>query len=155
MSTFINLLEVVYPVGTIYQSWSSTSPATIFGGTWTQIESTFLYPNTSSGTTGGSSKHDHHWFLGWLEWYGTHPSFENGDSTVCFESNNKVYGSGDRKDYVVKREKSSSKWNHTNAIANPSLGSATQPASAMMECATTDTSTLPPYVTCYCWRRTA
>ena len=31
-----------YPVGSIYMSYSSTSPASIFGGKWTQIKDRFL-----------------------------------------------------------------------------------------------------------------
>ena len=154
MSTFINLLEVVYPVGSYYITTSSTSPAAFFGGTWEQIEDQFLYNTTVSGSTGGSKTHDHHWFLGWLEWYGTHPSMLNGDSTVCFESSDGPYDVAGRTDYVIQRKKSQSPWDHTNA-APLSSGTASKPPSAMMECATTESSTMPPYITCYCWRRTA
>ena len=38
MSNFVNLLDIVYPVGSIYFSTSSTSPASSVGGTWTQIK---------------------------------------------------------------------------------------------------------------------
>ena len=36
------LLEMVYPVGSVYMSTNSTSPATFLGGTWTQIKGRFL-----------------------------------------------------------------------------------------------------------------
>ena len=45
-----DLVDVVYPVGSIYMSVSSTSPATLFGGTWQKIEGRFLL---ASGTTSG------------------------------------------------------------------------------------------------------
>lgn len=51
-------IDDVYPVGSIYMSVGSTSPATLFGGTWVQIEDTFLLAsgtNYSSGATGGSA----------------------------------------------------------------------------------------------------
>jgi hypothetical protein len=32
--TMASVLDTVYPVGAIYLSVSSTSPATLFGGTW-------------------------------------------------------------------------------------------------------------------------
>lgn len=153
MSTFINLLEIVYPVGTVYQSFNSNSPAAMFGGTWEQIEDQFLYNTTVSGSTGGSKTHDHHWFLGWLEWYGTHPSMCNSDSTICFESSDGPYDVDGRTDYVIQRKKSQSIWGHSHA-ASLSSGTASKPASAMMECATTESSAMPPYITCYCWRRT-
>ncbi len=50
---------LVYPIGSIYMSVNSTSPASIFGGVWVQLQDTFLiaaggtYPN---GSTGGEAK---------------------------------------------------------------------------------------------------
>ena len=46
--------NAAYPIGYIYMSTSSTSPATLFGGSWTQITGRFLYGNTSAGGTGGA-----------------------------------------------------------------------------------------------------
>lgn len=37
-----DLLNLIYPVGSIYMSVNSTSPATLFGGTWEQIKGRFL-----------------------------------------------------------------------------------------------------------------
>lgn len=49
-----------YPVGSIYISTNSTSPATLFGGTWRQIQGRFLLAadNTyKAGSTGGEAMH--------------------------------------------------------------------------------------------------
>ena len=49
-----------FPVGAIYQSYASTSPASLFGGTWTQIQNRFLVGVGSSyaaGATGGEATH--------------------------------------------------------------------------------------------------
>jgi len=43
-----------YPVGSIYMSVNSTSPATIFGGTWERIEGTFLLAATDNGSSGAA-----------------------------------------------------------------------------------------------------
>lgn len=55
------ILEAVYPVGSIYMSVNSTSPATLFGGTWQAIQGKFLlgaYGNTyKAGSTGGEATH--------------------------------------------------------------------------------------------------
>lgn len=55
------VLEAVYPVGSIYMSVNSTSPATLFGGTWEAIQGKFLlgaYGNTyKAGSTGGEATH--------------------------------------------------------------------------------------------------
>lgn len=56
MSNFVNLLDIVYPVNSIYQSMSATSPATSIGGTWTQLN-TFLYGSTTAKQTGGEATH--------------------------------------------------------------------------------------------------
>lgn len=37
MSNWINLLEVVYPIGSIYQSTKTTSSSQSIGGAWKQI----------------------------------------------------------------------------------------------------------------------
>lgn len=49
---FVNLLEIIYPVGALYFSTRNTSPSSIVGGTWTQITSAALRGSTSTGYTG-------------------------------------------------------------------------------------------------------
>lgn len=49
-----------YPVGSIYMSVNSTSPAELFGGTWEQIKDTFLLAcgdTYTAGSTGGEAQH--------------------------------------------------------------------------------------------------
>ncbi|EAX94292.1 hypothetical protein TVAG_057930 [Trichomonas vaginalis G3] len=49
------ILQTIYPVGSIYTSMNSTRPETVLGfGTWTQILERFLYCANSSKETGGS-----------------------------------------------------------------------------------------------------
>ena len=53
-------LDAVYPVGSIYLSTTATNPGALFGGTWEQIEDTFLLAagsTYSAGTTGGEATH--------------------------------------------------------------------------------------------------
>lgn len=61
MATWVNLMDVVYPVGSVYLSISSTSPSSTIGGTWTQIKGAVLAAYgansfASSGNYGGSLK---------------------------------------------------------------------------------------------------
>lgn len=54
------ILEAVYPVGSIYISVNSTSPQTLFGGTWEAIQGKFLLGQSSAhtaGSTGGEETH--------------------------------------------------------------------------------------------------
>lgn len=71
-SAWENAALAAWPVGSIYLAYNHTSPATLFGGTWTRITNAFLWATTSTGTigqTGGEQtvtlteaqmpKHDH------------------------------------------------------------------------------------------------
>lgn len=55
-----SIVDAVYPVGSIYMSVNNTNPGTLFGGTWAQIEDTFLLAagqNFTAGDTGGEASH--------------------------------------------------------------------------------------------------
>ena len=52
------IVDLIYPVGSIYTSVNNTSPETLFGGTWEAIEGKFLLSADTShaaGTSGGSA----------------------------------------------------------------------------------------------------
>ena len=54
------LLDLLHPVGSIYQSTDATSPADLFGGTWEQIKDRFLLAagdSHAAGSTGGEETH--------------------------------------------------------------------------------------------------
>lgn len=53
------MLEI-YPVGSIYMSVNETSPASLFGGTWEQLQDRFLLgagDSYAAGSTGGEATH--------------------------------------------------------------------------------------------------
>ena len=55
-----SLMGSIYPVGSVYISYSHTDPATLFGGTWERITNAFLWPVDEDGTigeTGGERTH--------------------------------------------------------------------------------------------------
>ena len=57
---FAQKMLSIYPVGAIYMSVSSTSPASLFGGTWEQIQNRFLLAagdTYAAGKTGGEATH--------------------------------------------------------------------------------------------------
>lgn len=54
------ILDLLHPVGSIYQSTDSTSPEELFGGTWEQIKDVFLLAagdSYTAGSTGGEATH--------------------------------------------------------------------------------------------------
>ena len=53
---YVNLLEIVYPIGSIYISAVNTSPSTIVGGSWVQItgDACLMASNTTGNV--GSKK---------------------------------------------------------------------------------------------------
>ena len=121
-----------YPVGAIYKSSNSTSPANLFGGTWEQIKDTrFWQPNTSYGNTGGESSHT----LSISEM----PSHSHTiGKCVTIES-----GSYDINTlYYVYRD-----WGKTAWITATTNTGSTGGGKAH--------NNTPLYRTCFCWRRTS
>ena len=55
-----SLVDFIYPVGSIYLSYSHTDPGTLFGGTWARLSNAFLWAvdaNGEIGQTGGEKTH--------------------------------------------------------------------------------------------------
>lgn len=48
-------LDAYYPVNSIYISYSHTSPAELFGGTWHRMQSRFLWGTTTDGNIGATA----------------------------------------------------------------------------------------------------
>lgn len=56
--TMLSIVDLIYPVGSIYMSVNSANPGTLFGGTWQQIKDRFLLSagdTYAAGNTGGSA----------------------------------------------------------------------------------------------------
>ena len=53
--SWINILNVIYPVGSVYCSTTNVSPASSIGGSWTQIENAALRSGDSVGYTGSDT----------------------------------------------------------------------------------------------------
>ena len=116
-----------FPVGYIYMSSNSTSPANIYGGTWSPLtDGRFWRASGSWNGTGGESSHtltvsempSHTHGI----WYDASPS------TITKEATFAVYGWG-RKGWG-------------GHYMDATGGGAAH-------------NNLPPYRTCYCWYRTA
>ena len=58
--TLAEIMLTLYPVGAVYISANSTSPASLFGGTWEEMKGRFLLGRNDShaaGSTGGEENH--------------------------------------------------------------------------------------------------
>lgn len=53
--TSSEVVDLIYPIGSIYLSVSSTSPATLFGGTWDRINGYYLYAGDGGNTAGSNT----------------------------------------------------------------------------------------------------
>lgn len=55
------ILNIIYPIGSVYISVNTTNPSTLFGGGWTRITGRFLLAADDStyknGSTGGEATH--------------------------------------------------------------------------------------------------
>lgn len=61
MSNFVNLLDIIYPVGSIYITATEVSPASSIGGTWVEIKDKVLLDRTDENclVEKGSMTHKH------------------------------------------------------------------------------------------------
>ena len=153
MSSFISMTNLIYPVGSYYMSNSSTSPASLFGGSWTQVTSRFLYGSTSV-TTGGSSTHTHT--------YGVHVCTQWCGLTTVLDSDSGIISLNNYSNASSYSYKDSSKIGDTSTTrygnGNQALYRKNTGYHAEMQGVTANvsySSTYPPYRTCYMWYRTS
>lgn len=61
MSNFVNLLDIIYPVGSIYITATEVSPVDSIGGTWVEIKDKVLLDRTDENclVEKGSMTHKH------------------------------------------------------------------------------------------------
>ena len=82
-SSWINLLNFVYPVGAIYISDKAVSPASLFGGTWAQITGDRYLRASTNFNTGGNNNHQHSMPLGMDDQRNVYIDADlNGHSTI-------------------------------------------------------------------------
>lgn len=139
--SWVDYLDTVYPVGAVYQSSQPTSPASLFGGTWSPLtDGRFLRPDNSWRTLGGSNEHRHWQTVGL---YGPEGAqFYAGSGVQITQS--RVTD----KSYAFVTNKNSIDIGNGRVFIIESHG-------ARREDATYAASSLPAYSTCYTWYRTA
>ena len=141
---FVNLGQVIYPVGSVYISYTSTSPASLFGGNWTAITGHFPYFNAGN-TTGGSNSISHSHGLDGTGYADIDIIIGNGRwFNVCYRNNSNGHPFIANQGWAAEvnsTNKSTEK--NTNSI---SLSGMTNSSSI---------NNMPAYQTFYAWRRTS
>jgi len=150
------IVNIYYPIGSIYLSVNSANPGTLFGGTWEQIKDKFLLAagdNHSAGSTGGSEdavtvSHSHS-FSGTTSSNRSHMHTGlsrrglNGSSYTGVESGTAYNGTLDYE--VDPYIHTSSDGAHTHTYSG-TVGSSGESGNG---------KNMPPYLTVYMWKRTA
>lgn len=141
MSSFINLLDVVYPIGSIYISMNSESPASTVGGTWTQITDRYLKAtNDIVGETGGYASNNFNVITG--EFYSA--LLLPSDRYLIETISGGTVENDSREGYMDSQ---------VNSGFSLSLSSSTYNVSKRKSQVALDNN--PPYITCCMWYRTA
>ncbi|EAY17660.1 hypothetical protein TVAG_235420 [Trichomonas vaginalis G3] len=143
------MLDIFYPVGTIYESMNNTDPSTLFGGHWIPIENKFLFSvptNNSSKQTGGSQyisvknlpSHSHYISLS--------TSTESHSHRFCYTY---VYcaGPGPRPRY------SNTDFSPEQQSCITSESTHSHNIEGYTESSGKGTAYMPQYITCYRWYR--
>lgn len=157
------LMNMVYPVGSIYMSVNATSPASLFGGTWEQIQDRFLLATGSTynaGSTGGSATHTHTTpatttggtaiTVAQMPSHHHIENIETGDGGIVPLVTNLTGGSVSS-DFRQKQEG----WKAGTPITTADSGYNQAHTHSQVATTTSATSTLPPYLAVYMWKRTA
>ena len=144
-----------WPVGSIYMSVNSTSPATFFGGTWERITGRFLLAATDGGSSGASQAAGNtggeaaHTLTGGESGQkaltitgGGHSHTVNVRGGAHFTSGS---GNGPYRD-------SANNWTDIATIAS---GTGTHSHSVAAADASAAHNNMPPYLSVYMWKRTA
>ena len=152
-----DLLNTIYPVGSIYMSTNSTSPANFIGGTWERIQGQFLLGASSSysaGSTGGSAdaivvSHSHT-FSGTTSSNGSHThglSIDEGivarPGAMMLSINYNGYYDGD----------TDGPWNAN--ITHAGNHTHTYSGTTSTNGSSGTGKNMPPYLAVYIWKRTA
>lgn len=141
---YINLGQVIYPVGSVDISYTSTSPASLFGGNWTAIIGHFPYFNAGN-TTGGSNSISHNHLYGF-------GAVDMWEATTKWQ----LYNNGSWSNLRNDSDKQESVSTACNGALTSTL--ATKNANIFRQIASTTSTSInnmPAYQTFYAWHRTS
>lgn len=142
-----SLIDMVYPVGSIYMSVNAADPAALFGGTWERLKDRFLLAagdTYTAGSTGGEATHTHKYGFQYGAYYGSISMAKDAQSGALQGGTGNPVGS-------VYAANSNSDVNNNVAQAIKT----SQMAHYKSIADTSSASNMPPYLAVYMWKRTA
>ena len=159
-----DIMLLAYPVGSIYMSVNSTSPAELFGGTWEEIAGGRVLMGQNStyaaGSTGGATTHTHtgpahtHAYgLRTSSYYGVMGMTNaNGTTFDLWNGSKWVQGTGTEGAISTKINTGLDATSATKTLASPYCKTVTGSSGTGN---TGSASSLMPYLSVYMWKRTA
>lgn len=139
-SSWVDIRQQIYPVGSIYMSMSSTSPSSLFGGTWNAITDRFLYCNNGTDT-GGNNSHTH--------------ALSNGYAMINYDTTNSPNIQFGTKKTNWSHTGFMYEWRTPEQINRFPTGNINGGNVVVLGGNSNSSSNMPAYQTIYCWRRTA
>ena len=142
-NTWKNIVDLIFPVGTMFLSQANTSPAGFVGGTWAEFnENRFLLPNKNTAT-GGS----------WSITVNNLPAHNHSTSNSAYR-------------FLTQQDAAAWQWYATSSSSSGSYWEVRYKAQSLNGSSVIHTEDntantgggqnyAPPYRQCYCWRRTA
>ena len=150
MSNFVNLLDLVYPIGSVYITFSDISPVDSVGGSWEKIDGKFLYATSTPNQTGGSLKHSHKYGNAYAVWWFTVGSYNSQEESMLPLMTWNENGERTLK-YATQTPSVYCPINNGLSSGSQDLSTHTFETIAQSEYV----SALPPYITCNMWKRIA
>ena len=147
------IVNIVYPVGSLYWSRNSTNPNMLFGGTWVQIKDKFILTAGDTykvGTTGGEAAHTltiaelpAHNHTGTAANAGKHTHTTALAYNVCSGTGYGKYMPTNESHKRIDDVTSSSAGSHSHSLTLNNTGGGQAH------------NNLPPYIVYFCWERIA
>ena len=149
--TNAQIVDLIYPIGSIYMSTNATSPATLFGGKWERIQDRFLLAAGSTYAAGGMDGEATHTLT-----VDELPDHRHAFTTDSAGSHNHRAGYK-RKDAYGKGTFDGQHWSNYNAgeVRTTSEGAHTHTGTTNGAGGNGKHNNMPPYLTVYMWKRTA
>ncbi len=118
-----DIIDAVYPIGAVYISFNSVNPSKLFGGTWEQLEDRFLLASRGAGTLGGEKEHT----LTEAEM----PRHRHGVAVHSYQGDHEIW---------VPEHPEEVRAKYSPYLCEYSGGDSPH-------------NNMPPYITCYMWKR--